>query len=238
MVIWNRQETWVAVFDILGFKELVGQADNDLTRAVLTSRLDELIEVLKSNLSISSQLQYHIFSDTFIVMAPDLDVRRYPGFLNICKQFINKSIYIELPVRGAISVGPVFISKDPLVVIGSSFLEAYEYCEDQDWIGLLLAPSAIQLLRKHNLEPLRHDFVRDELPLRKKPIDNVLAYRFQNGRASFRSPLIVHLNQMQKGAPELAKSKYSRTVAFIEKHYRYIDYQKQAQAASDVQGFA
>ena len=164
-----------------------------------------------------------IFSDTLVISASDLKPRSYPWFLRKCKDLITKSIYVELPIRGAISVGPIFFSTDPTIVIGSAFLEAYEYCEAQNWIGLLMTPSATQSLRKIGLEPLHHDFVSDELPLRKKSTDEVLAYRFQNGRANFKSALLPHLNQMQRCAPEKAKPKYQNTVSFIERHYSLIE---------------
>jgi hypothetical protein len=65
---------------------------------------------------------------------------------------MNKSIAVSLPLRGAISVGTAFISISPPMIIGPSFIEAHEYCEDQNWIGLLLTPSATTRLRKVGLD--------------------------------------------------------------------------------------
>jgi len=108
------------------------------------------------------------------------------------------------------------------MIIGASFLEAYQYCEDQNWIGLLLTPSATTTLRKIGLEPLHHDFVVENIPLCKMPIENVLAYRFQDGMSNYESPLLNFLEEMKYFAPSKDKEKYHKTILHIRKHYRYI----------------
>ncbi len=189
------------VFDILGVKNLIHQADHHILRAVLIDKLDELIRSLDSPPVEYGQLKYLIFSDTFVIFGPNF--QSYGWFLSTCKNLIDKSIYIQLPLRGAISTGSTFTSTDPPVVLGPAFVEAHEYCEDQDWIGLLLTPSAISELRKKNLEPLRHDFVSDkQIPLRVKSSTEVVAYRFQNGSANFDSPFLSRLHQMKRSAPK------------------------------------
>lgn len=221
MVDWDQRDSWVGVFDILGFKNLIHQADHQILRTLLIDKLDELIRSLDSPPVEHGQLKYLIFSDTFVIFAPNF--QSYGWFLHACENLIDKSIYIELPLRGAISTGPTFTSTDPPIVLGPAFVEAHEYCEDQDWIGLLLTPSAISELRKKSLEPLRHDFVSDEqIPLRMKSSTEVVAYRFQNGSANFDGPFLSHLHQMKHLAPKWQqKEKYERTIAFIQRHYRH-----------------
>jgi len=223
MISWNQRDAWVGVFDVLGFKSLIRQADQEFPRALLTCQLNDLFETLNSEVLKHGQLEYLIFSDTIVVFAPNLDVSSYGWFLLQCTKLMDKSITIRLPLRGAISVGTAFTSISPPVVIGPSFLEAHEYCEDQDWIGLLLTPSATIAVRRAGLEPLHHDFVVDEFPLRRMSRKNVLAYRFQNGMSNYSSPLLDVLQEMKTFAPDDDKGKYSRTIQFIEKHYRYIE---------------
>lgn len=224
MGTWNRKDAWIAVFDILGFRELLRNTDQELPRRLLTSRLEDLDRVLEAAPT-EAGIEYLRYSDTFVLWTPDLEPRCYPWLLHICESFITKSIYVGLPIQGAISAGPFCFSTDPPRFMGSAFLEAHEYCEDQDCIGLLLTPSATQLLRKSGLEPLRHDFVSGPLHLRtkKKCADDVLTYRFQNGSANFTSPLRPHLNQMQHRAPQTAKQKYQNTASSIDRHYRQTD---------------
>ncbi|MCE5212919.1 MAG: hypothetical protein LLG40_15360 [Deltaproteobacteria bacterium] len=222
MIKWNQKDAWVGVFDILGFKNLIRQTDQEFPRALLTSKLNDLFEALDHDVMHHGQLEYMVFSDTIVIFAPDLEAHSYGWFLLQCTIIINKSIAVRLPLRGAISVGTAFISSSPPMIIGPSFLEAHEYCEDQNWIGLLLTPSATLAVRRAGLEPLHHDFVLDDVPLRKMSSENVLAYRFHNGMSSFSSPLLKFLGEMKHFAPDQDKGKYDRTMAFIEKHYRYI----------------
>ncbi len=222
MITWNRRETWVGVFDILGFKRIVSEADKDFPRLLLTSQLDDIYETLKSDMMEHGKLDFLSFSDTFVIFTSTLETSSYPWFLLQCIQTIEKSIQVRLPLRGAISVGSAYTSTDPPIVLGQSFLEAYDYCEDQNWIGLLLTPSATIKLREHGLEPLHHDFRQDDIPLQKMLQENVLAYRFQNGEANFVSPYLAYLQEMRHYAPDKNKEKYTRTMEFIKKHYRFI----------------
>jgi hypothetical protein len=154
MITWIQKDAWVGVFDILGFRNLIRQTDRDFPRYLLTSKLNDLFKALKPDVIQHGQLEYMVFSDTITIFAPDLQARSYGWFLLQCEMLMNKSITGRLPLRGAISVGTAFISVSPPMVIGPSFLEAHEYCENQKWIGLLLTPSATTALRQVGLEPL------------------------------------------------------------------------------------
>jgi hypothetical protein len=228
MIEWKQRDAFVGVFDILGFKNLIRQTDQEFPRAKLTGQLDDLLETLDDqNVREHGQVECMVFSDTIVIFAPNLDgdspLRSYGWFSRLCTRLITKSVEIRLPLRGAISVGTAFTSTSPPIILGPSFLDAHEYCEDQDWIGLLLTPSATEKFMKVEFNPIRIDFVSDNLiPLRKKPPANVMAYRFQNAEANFSSPLLPVLDEMRRLAPSNAKEKYSRTIDFIERHYRYL----------------
>jgi hypothetical protein len=227
MIEWKRRNAFVGVFDVLGFKELIRQTDQEPQRAMLTGQLADLLGTLDDpKWKEHGQVERLVFSDTVAIFAPDLGddnpLRSYGWFSSLCTRLITKSIEIRLPLRGAISVGTAFTSTSPPIIIGPSFLEAHEYCEDQDWIGLLLTPSATLKFLQVEFDPIRADFVSDNIPLRKMPLENVRAYRFQNGTANYSSPLLPVLDEMRCLAPCRAKKKYTRTIGFIERHYRYV----------------
>jgi len=226
MIEWNRRDAFVGVFDILGFKNLIRQTDQKFPRAMLTGQLDDLLRTLDDqNVVEHGQVECMVFSDTIAIFAPDLGgdspLRSYGWFGLLCTRLITKSLEIRLPLRGAISVGTAFTSTSPPIILGPSFLEAHQYCEDQDWIGLLLTPSATLKFFQAEFHPIRADFVSDNIPLRKMPSENVMAYRFQNGMSNYSSPLLPVLDEMRCLAPICAKEKYTRTIGFIERHYRY-----------------
>lgn len=218
-----KKESWVVVYDILGFKNQIKKAEQELPRHVLFNRLSKLIKYSKEEANVAG-FECILYADTFVFFAPDDEPISYSKLMLLSKQIITKSIYIRLPLCGAISVGPTYVAEGMPVFIGPAFLEAHEYCDAQDWIGLLLTPSATQRIRKAGLEPIRHDFVSRGICMKKTtlPIKDVLAYRFQNGAANFRSPLIRYLEEMEQLAPAYAKGKLRRTIDFIDQNYRYI----------------
>ena len=224
MITWTYRDAWVAVFDILGFRRMAKQADAEFPRALLTSKLDDLLSGLDGSLAVKhGRLEYLVLSDTIVLFAPSPEPQAYSWLLEACKAVAARSIYVRLPLRGAISIGATYISQKPLVLVGPAFVDAYEFCEDQNWIGLLLTPSASHALKDIPLDPQRHDFVTGDIPLRNKPSKGVYAYRFQNGQNNFDSPLFPALRDMQQQAPEDAKDKYKRTIAFVKNHYRRSD---------------
>jgi len=229
MIEWKRRDAFVGVFDILGFKNLIEQADQEFPRAMLTGQLNDLLGTLDDqNVIEGEQVEYMVFSDTIAIFAPDLGddspLRSFGWFILLCTRLITKSVEIRLPLRGAISVGTAFTStsRSRPIILGPSFLEAHQYCEAQDWIGLLLTPSATLKFLQAEFHPIRADFVSDNIPLRgRMPPENVMAYRFQNGMSNYSSPLLPVLDEMRCLAPSDAREKYTRTIDFIERHYRY-----------------
>lgn len=92
-----------------------------------------------------------------------------------------------------------------------------------DWIGLILTPTAIKKIESYGVSPVG-DFVQsDEIPMRALRGQEVLAYRFQDGAANFPCPLLPMLNDMKVSSHERYRSKYDRTVKFIEKHYHWLE---------------
>lgn len=218
-----KKESWVVVFDVLGFKNLVKDAEQDLARHALFGKITELVEFSEKEADIAG-FEFVLYADTLVFFAPDEKPLSYSHLLHLCKMIICKSIVIRLPLRGAISVGPTYEAKGYPVFVGPAMLEAHRYGDAQDWIGLIMAPSATRKIREAGLEPARHDFVRRGICLKEDSLlnDDVLAYRFQNGAANFESYLIRYLKEMMHFAPESAKGKYQRTIDFIKQHYRYL----------------
>jgi len=221
MIDWDKHNSWIAVFDILGFKNLIRDADRKVPCALLSGKLSEILQQVQEDCLKVHQLKYMIISDTIVLFAPDLEPGSYGDMLQVCKALIRASISSRLPVSGAISAGVWFTAVGYHILIGPAFVEAYEYCEDQNWIGLLLTPSGTNETRKAGLNPLHHHFISGSLPLRNKSQSDVLAYRFQDGGTNFENPLLSQLRDMQFSAPDKAKEKYEHTIEFIVKHHRY-----------------
>lgn len=224
---WVHSKCWVACFDILGFKNLVSfEDDESLQITFLIEDYEKTLEHLKTSCERYQEgdIEYCWLSDTFVLFSRDDSARSYAVLQQAAKHFITECTYSNIPIRGAISVGHITRSKDNRSFMGKAFIDAFVYAEDQDWIGLLLTPTAIAKASSNGLFPERHDFVKSQnIPMRKFPSNGVMAYRFQNGSANFASPLLTMLSQMKHFSEEQHHKKYDNTKQFIEEHYKYIE---------------
>ena len=222
---WVKSNCWLAVFDILGFSNLIAVDQDDLKAFSVRVDYEETIKYLERSCNEYQlgSLQYSWFSDTFLMYTLDDSARSYTIIQSAAKHFIEKCIYSRIPIRGAITVGPLWRTKDNRSFIGNAFLEAFKYAEDQDWIGLLITPNAIKKAKSDGLCPTHHDFVQsDDIPMRNFTDQNILAYRFQNGAANYSSPLLPKLCEMKLHSEEKYHNKYESTMQFIEKNYSYL----------------
>lgn len=220
---WINRNAWIAHFDVLGFKSLLENESNSLVIEVLKSQFDEVLMKLQKDIStyFEQQIDYLFFADTFVIYSKSEKINEYPALIRVAKSFINLCISKRLPVRGSISYGDVVFGYDDKVLMGKAFLESHIYGEDQNWLGLILTPSASAELKKNGLDPTLHGFVNEDIPLRKLKgySDAVYAYKFINGSTNFKCPLLSPLNDMMHRAPQKEKIKYENTIDFISKHY-------------------
>ena len=223
---WIHANCWVACFDILGFKNMVSfEDDESLQITFLIEDYEKTLEHLRTSSEAYQEgdIEYCWLSDTFVLFSRDDSARSYAVLQQAAKRFITECTYSMIPIRGAISVGHITRSEDNRSFMGKAFIDAFVYAEDQDWIGLLLTPTAIEKTSIYGLFPERHDFVKSEgIPMRKCQKSGVMAYRFQNGEANFESPLLTKLSQMKQASGEKHHNKYDGTMHFIKVHYRYI----------------
>jgi hypothetical protein len=220
---WIASDCWLACFDILGFKNLIDVDKDDFEAPRVRAQYEETLRQLRKKSGNFSyrpgDIDYCWFSDTFLMYCPDDSPEAYGMVQSAAKHFMHACIYSRIPMRGAIAVGSLLRSPDKRSFVGKGFLEAYEYAVDQDWIGLLLTPSAIKKIESYG-SSLIYDFVRsNDIPMRKLAGHNVLAYRFQDGAANYPCPLLPMLNEMKVLSEEQYRPKYERMEKFIEKHY-------------------
>jgi hypothetical protein len=220
---WKVNSCWVASLDILGFTNLVNINGDTIEIDFIQEDYEKTLDHLKSRCDEYSpgSLEHLWFSDTFVMYTPDDSARSYAVIQQAAKHFIEECLYSSIPIRGAVSVGTFVRSHDGRALMGSAFVDAHIYGDDQDWLGLILTPSAIKKAKSYGLEPSHHDFVfSNEIPMRKYIESEVAAYRFQNGSDNFSSPLLPILKNMKHKAGTAHHAKYDRTIDFIKKHYR------------------
>jgi hypothetical protein len=219
---WNTLKTWVGHFDILGFKDRINNDDQSLLLQILKSSIDQVIRELEESIEgFENVVSYSSYADTFIIYSTKLEASGYPEIDITSKSFLNMCVRNRLPIRGAISFGELILGYNRRTIMGKAFLESHMYGEDQNWIGLILTPTASLQLKSMGADPVNNGFINRDVPLRKYSIfdENVYAYRFINGSTGFECPLLPILNEMLQKAPDREKVKYLNTIRFIERHY-------------------
>lgn len=218
---WQSYNAWIAHFDLLGFKSKLETSPIHF----LQSEVDGIVNDLQAEVKdFPSNVDYVLYADTFILYSKSSESKDYPALLHTATHFMEKCIYKGIALRGSISYGEIAVGNDKRTMIGRAFLDSYQYCEDQDWLGLILSPTASGQLAEMQIDPIRHGFIHEEIPWRKRSITNreVFAYSFCRGRSNFPCPLLQKLEEMEQLAPEGAKLKYERTIRFIEKHWQIV----------------
>lgn len=216
------REAWVAAFEILGLQAWANLDEAPQEAGLTQSSHANLPEFFRQTFRPAEQSYISCLwlPNTFIIHTGDSQGKSYSLIQRSAKAFFEKCLVAGVPLRGAISVGPLSISADRRVFTGRALLDALVAAMDQDWLGLLLTEEAAERIRALGLRPEEHGFAPStETPMREFP-HPVMAYRFQNGVANFDSSLIPALETMLRGAPDALRSPCQRTLDFARKCYR------------------
>ncbi len=220
---WRSYNAWIAYFDLLGFEAKLKTEP----MFIIQQEVEEIVAGLGAEaMEFEKDLAYLFYADTFIVYSKSDEDRHYPGLRHAARHFMEKCIHKGIALRGAISYGEIAVGHNSRIMIGRAFLESHIYCEDQDWVGLVLTPTASNRLKRIKLNPTADGFVCGETPLRNcsGSSGEVYAFTFRQGPSSYPCPLLHQLRQMRLLSPEDCKPKYSRTIEFLEKHWQRIQY--------------
>ena len=130
---------WVSYLDLLGFKEIV------LTKDWMDVFLyyAKAVQNCAKDLGFTPEIEKPWFSDTFLMYSSDNSAPSFTAIEATTRWFIYFLICSGIPVRGAMACGDFYAEKINSVFFGQALIEAYHYGENQDWIGFILAPSAV-----------------------------------------------------------------------------------------------
>jgi len=146
---------YIAFMDILGFKDLVlGEPSLERFRCKYQD-----IFFPSQNAVLNQNIEYRLFSDSLVVgvhhCTPDQEI---VNLLNFCSEFLSTTLRMHFPIRGTIAFGNVLW--DEHVVVGPPIIEAVQYEQSQEWIGIMLAPSTTRQLASN---PSLLSFVQERL---------------------------------------------------------------------------
>ena len=216
---WETKKGWVTHFDILGFKSKI--EENSLSVEILKDSISHILSELNEDTDVFEGIECIFYADTFLIYSNSDRIKYFHGLLRTSKNFIKRCISSRLAVRGAIAFGELIFGHHKKIILGEAFLESYEYGEDQNWLGLILTPSATKELSKNDLHPNRNEFVNQGIPMRKKipnSKNEIYAYDFGASKTNYECNMLPILEEMKRYAPKKQKIKYSNTIEFIQRH--------------------
>ena len=134
----TRKTGFVALIDVLGFRSLI-------TGTAGTGWVTEYLSIVEFNLGLSD-VEAVIFSDSIVLTKDGSDAESLHAICWACALLTYFLLENNTPVRGAIAHGDYYRSPfgKSTFVAGRPIVEAYDYETKQDWVGVMLAPSALR----------------------------------------------------------------------------------------------
>ena len=176
----NRQgklntDCWVACFDLLGFRNKIKnlKKPNSLEAEVnvfFKETLEKAKKGVKRHQELLPNIQYGFYSDTFFFyISVDETGHSYTVIDSLARQFFVECIWSRDPLCGALSVGLFYAEKKENIYIGPALIDAYEYAEKQNWIGLVITPKACCKLKEYDFKPFDNlAYTAYDVPVKEK----------------------------------------------------------------------
>lgn len=214
----NDRARWVAYFDLLGMRARIHQGDHFGVFEVY----QEVIEHLAARRESHARVGFTWFSDTFVLTTVDASGPSFTELEQVARLFMYYMLKARLPLRGAIAHGPMYSDHGARILIGQAMVEAHDYGEAQDWIGLLVCPSAEAEMERLGVpvaERLDYAYWVPQWkkgktpPKAKKRVGACLLGRLVDGRSNL--DLLATLRAMAAECPEKDASKYDRAIDFV-----------------------
>lgn len=216
---------WVACFDLLGTQALLAKGEQVNVFEAYTEARDKL----RRDRQVVDRVRHTWFSDTFLIAAADDSGPSFTEIDLLARSFAHFLLCRRIPFRGAISCGQMYADFDDGVFLGLGMVEAYKYAEGQDWVGLVLCPSAMLRLSSFVSLDGRLNWQLFRIPWTARPAgcpDELLAYiagqSFQvNGRNQALEALKEMSSSFGNGNVKV-RQKYLRAIEFIEANRRTV----------------
>jgi hypothetical protein len=129
---------WLAYFDLLAWSKFCEKADLSTIFHVYS----HLLEQLNNRVAGWHQITRAWASDTFLFYSRDDSPESFQVVDLAARWFIALMLKNEIPIRGALAQGDFYADEDSRLFFGRAFVEAHDFAEKQQWIGLVLTPSA------------------------------------------------------------------------------------------------
>ena len=134
-------EGYMGFMDVLGFSgRVLRDASLDFFPQ-FTSVLERTVAGIKE-----AEIDCIVSSDSIVIYSMDSEEDSLLAVVKACSQLSFYLLSIDLPMRGCISCGNYtrWETKFGAILAGRPIIDAYHYEEEQDWIGVMIAPSVAE----------------------------------------------------------------------------------------------
>lgn len=211
--------------DFLGFGEFILNEQEKLHQMP-----DFLFDsVLPSQIfSQNGIFQYILLSDTLVLCPGDNRskdddiVQQLIDIVKIAHYILGKSIRNRIPIRGTLTYGNITFKTEigQSMVLGAGVIDAYLLEKEQDWIGIVVSPESLRLLRLDhasiNLNKICENMLvmYDKIPLKKQGTPTMMGYVVRpDGDID---ELKISLREKMLESPIGSQLKYQNTYNFLE----------------------
>jgi hypothetical protein len=217
----------VALFDVLGFESLVRSQGLAEIRRKYKALIEQAVAVpdgrflnLVGGAMVLGYMQnttsHAYFSDTILIWQP-LDRILAQPFVSRCADMVATALEMDMPLRGALALGPAELDKEANVYLGEPIIEAARLESQQDWVGVAFAASA--MWPQWMAEMSTHDVVPYRIPLKTETSRADLCGAFAlNWCRRLKGKAVPMLEVLREKLPATAtgiRQKYDNTIAFV-----------------------
>jgi hypothetical protein len=138
----TMQDGFVALLDVLGFRSLASDDGKG-------ERLQIYLRILQTALEPDAggpDVAAIVFSDSIVLTTEDDSNDSLQVLLRRCSRLFGQMLQQQIPLRGAVAHGPFLRQAVPggVFVAGRAIIDAFTFETAQDWIGIMIAPSAVK----------------------------------------------------------------------------------------------
>ena len=178
------QRRYIALFDILGFKQIVERNLLDRVVKAFASFIigTSMARKFVTDVYEQAEISYRIFSDTILVYSEKDTKEALLNMVRFCQLMVSMMFADGILLRGAITKGDVFISEENGVFVGKPIVRAYLMEQDQEWVGCWIDDQCIEAINAEYLVRLMNDdIVEYEVPLKSGDVKRRLALNWTYG---------------------------------------------------------
>jgi hypothetical protein len=164
---------------------------------------------------------YSWFFDTFIIYSTGYPIgdslAHFSATEQVSRLFFQRLIPRGIPVRGALTHGPLYFQTSRDICVGPALIDAYHHAENQNWLGFVLTPSAVAKMAEIELPASERPFYRTVPPeyMHEPCAEAMYGFAFNNGIVQGKNPFLRALTAMRDQSQPRFRSKYDRTLGFI-----------------------